>query len=115
MASGEDLERELARFRAALVRIRDINHGPDRASGEWRCLEAAAIAREALGGGEHPAMDPAELRAILARLGWSQRLAGDRLGLGERRMRGYAAGREPIPPAVAGFLRYLEAEAPGAA
>ena len=39
---------ERARLRAALTRIENINNGPDQASGEWRCLEAAAIARAAL-------------------------------------------------------------------
>ena len=35
-------------YRAALTRIANINNGPDRASGEWRCQEAAAIAQAAL-------------------------------------------------------------------
>lgn len=38
------------RLAAALRRIADINLGPDRASGEYRCTEAAAIAEEALAG-----------------------------------------------------------------
>jgi hypothetical protein len=38
----------LAIYETALRRIENINNGPDRASGEWRCEEAAAIAREAL-------------------------------------------------------------------
>jgi len=39
---------ERARWERALISIRDINDGPDKASGEWRCMEAAAIARQAL-------------------------------------------------------------------
>jgi hypothetical protein len=39
---------ENARLKAALTRIKYINHGPDQASGEWRCMEAAAIADAAL-------------------------------------------------------------------
>jgi hypothetical protein len=39
---------EIERLQAALRRIENINNGPDQASGEYRCLEAAAIAREAL-------------------------------------------------------------------
>lgn len=33
---------------SALRLIENINNGPDRASGEWRCNEAAQIARDAL-------------------------------------------------------------------
>jgi len=42
---------ERDRFRAALCKIAEINDGPDRASGEWRCGEAERIAKEALTGG----------------------------------------------------------------
>lgn len=43
---------ESASLRAALKRIRDINLGPDKASGEYRATEAAAIADAALRGRE---------------------------------------------------------------
>lgn len=36
------------RLQVALRRIENINNGPDQASGEYRCMEAASIAREAL-------------------------------------------------------------------
>lgn len=36
------------RYFQALKKIANINNGPDRASGEYRCIEAAAIATEAL-------------------------------------------------------------------
>lgn len=50
-----DLERERNVFVAALRRIANINNGPDRASGDWRCREAEAIARDALtAAGENP-------------------------------------------------------------
>lgn len=39
---------EVGRMRGALFRIAHINDGPDQASAEFRCTEAAAIAREAL-------------------------------------------------------------------
>ena len=42
------LEADNARLREALTRIKYINHGPDKASGEWRCIEAAEIAAAAL-------------------------------------------------------------------
>lgn len=38
-----------ATMRAALQRIANINSGPDQASGDWKCREAEAIARLALG------------------------------------------------------------------
>lgn len=44
----EKQEAEIAKLEKALTLIRYINHGPDRASGEWRCMEAAQIARNAL-------------------------------------------------------------------
>ena len=40
--------RERDRYCRALKTIANINNGPDRASGEYRCQEAAAIAEEAL-------------------------------------------------------------------
>ena len=40
--------RERDRFRRALMSISNINNGPDRASGEYRCQEAAEIATKAL-------------------------------------------------------------------
>ncbi len=42
------LVREHNRYRRALVSISNINNGPDRASGEYRCQEAAEIATKAL-------------------------------------------------------------------
>jgi hypothetical protein len=39
---------ELMVMKKALTAIRYINHGPDKASAEWRCMEAAQIARNAL-------------------------------------------------------------------
>lgn len=57
------------------------------------------------------AMGPDELRAILEALGWSQRFAGE-LTIGERRLRGMAAGREPIPARLAAWLRLLAAFPP---
>jgi len=44
----EKCVRERDRFRRALVSISNINNGPDRASGEYRCQEAAEIATKAL-------------------------------------------------------------------
>lgn len=44
----ERLSRLNAELLAALRRIADINNGPDKASGEWRCQEAESIARAAL-------------------------------------------------------------------
>ncbi len=43
-----DHTREIMRLVKALRSIADINLGPDRASGEYRCTEAAAIAAAAL-------------------------------------------------------------------
>ena len=45
---------ERAELIAALRRIANINNGPDRASGEWRCQEAAAIAKAALAKADAP-------------------------------------------------------------
>ena len=42
------LQADVKRLRETLRRIADINRGPDRASGEYRCLEAEAIALRAL-------------------------------------------------------------------
>lgn len=50
-----DAERLLARYERALRLIANINNGPDRASGEWRCLEAARIAEDALKQSQPPA------------------------------------------------------------
>lgn len=53
-----------------------------------------------------PPMTAAELREHLAALGWSQRQAGDFLAsIGERRMRELAAGKRPVPPELALWLR----------
>ncbi|MCA3268195.1 MAG: hypothetical protein ING19_19200 [Azospirillum sp.] len=41
-------DKVLSVFAEALRKIERINLGPDKASGEWRCQEAAAIAAEAL-------------------------------------------------------------------
>lgn len=68
-------------------------------------LEAAGRGEGATAGGDtSPAMSPDELRAILAEIGWSQRQAGE-LTLGERRLRRMAAGAEPVPAALATWLR----------
>lgn len=53
-----------------------------------------------------PDMTAAELREILEALGWSQRYAGEFLAaIGERRMRELAAGKRPVPPELAAWLR----------
>lgn len=44
----DQLKAQRDKAREALRKIENINNGPDKASGEWRCLEAAAIARAAL-------------------------------------------------------------------
>lgn len=46
-ASIDHLKEQIARMDHALKRIEYINHGPDQASGEYRCQEAAAIAKAA--------------------------------------------------------------------
>lgn len=46
-AAIERLKGQVARMDSALKRIEFINHGPDQASGEYRCQEAAAIAKAA--------------------------------------------------------------------
>jgi hypothetical protein len=46
--SKNEANERIAELEKALTRIRYINHGPDKASGEWRCMEAAQIARDAL-------------------------------------------------------------------
>lgn len=63
-------------------------------------------------------MDAAELREILARCGWSQRLTGGEIvpAVGERRLREMAAGKRPVPPRLAAWLRHQAAlPPPGAA
>jgi hypothetical protein len=47
-AERDALKAEVERKDKALRRIADINKGPDRASGEYRCIEAEAIALAAL-------------------------------------------------------------------
>lgn len=56
-------------------------------------------------------MTPTRLRECLAALGWSQRAFGDVLGCGERRARGWASGREPVPEDVAAWMERLAAVA----
>ena len=48
MRTFEKCVRERDRFRRALLAISNINNGPDRASGEYRCQEASEIATKAL-------------------------------------------------------------------
>ena len=52
-------------------------------------------------------MTPTELRELLASAGLSQRAAAMHLCINERTMRRYAAGRLPIPHAVAMAVKYL--------
>lgn len=47
-SDDESTATKLARAVGALTRLRDLNKGPDQASGEYRCTEAAAIADRAL-------------------------------------------------------------------
>lgn len=49
-AAIETLVLERARFERALKQITNLNNGPDLASAEWRCQEAAKIAERALKG-----------------------------------------------------------------
>ena len=46
----ETLVLERNRYQKALRTIANINNGPDKASGEWRSKEAAAIAQRAIDG-----------------------------------------------------------------
>lgn len=60
--------------------------------------------------GSDAPMDSTELREILARCGWSQRLAGELVpAIGERRMREMAASKAPIPRRLAAWLRHQAA------
>jgi hypothetical protein len=54
---------------------------------------------------ERPTVE--ELRELIAQSGLSQRKAAEALDLGERQMRYYASGQQPIPLVVIYALRYL--------
>jgi transcriptional regulator with XRE-family HTH domain len=62
-------------------------------------------------GGASGATDADLIRAHLAALGLSQREAARRLGVEERLMRAYCAGKEPVPAAVVLALEQLRAGA----
>lgn len=53
----------IAKLEEALTAIRYINHGPDKASSEWRCVEAAQIARNALEETSSEKCDASSVRA----------------------------------------------------
>jgi len=54
-------------------------------------------------------MTPDALRHCLDTLAWSQRGVAALLAVNEREVRRWAAGRGPIPPAVAAWLALLAA------
>jgi transcriptional regulator with XRE-family HTH domain len=62
-------------------------------------------------GGAVPLSDVELIRALLADLGLSQREAARKLGVDERAMRYFCAGKEPVPPAVMLALQQLRAAA----
>ena len=63
------------------------------------------------GGGPAAPSDADLIRARLAALGLSQREAARQLGVDDRTMRYYCAGKEPVPPAVMLALEELRANA----
>jgi transcriptional regulator with XRE-family HTH domain len=65
------------------------------------------------GAGSGPPADeptPEELRALIARIGLSQRRTAEALGMGERQMRYFASGQATIPIVVIYALRYLASQ-----
>lgn len=57
-------------------------------------------------------MDDAEFREVLDELGWSPNFLADMLSRDRRTVRRMANGADPIPPAVATFLRQTIAMKP---
>ena len=50
VADRDALQERVKVMTTGLRQIENINNGPDKASGEWRCMEAASIAKNTLHG-----------------------------------------------------------------